>query len=354
MRKFMPMLYAFAAVTLTGCNSEQATEQPTKQTTEQETKQNDWTPLNVNSQNMTENNSFAVEIPLSDNRRALRVTALPKGCLIASSALNVNGDTLITDKSSANKHLWRTNKLSDLGLFVLEGVAAEITQMTFKPVPCDSFSKDTIAKSINIELLVSAMPANPSINVKFALSSVIASEIDVESLSILIGLELDLNVNVTEVEFIDDAAIIMKSTHDLTPLANILSQLKSKDEDTISVVIGKCVKQQTGFGLQNLAGFTPRIPGGAGVADGIFVSPTNCAFPQSAPGTINEIARLTAHEIGHFLGLAHPVEANGTEDDLTSTTVNNLMHRVPLAATAKGLTLEQTQRILAHPFVIDL
>ena len=354
MKKLIPMVYAVLAVTLTACNSEKMTEQSTKQMTEQATKQTVWTPLKVNFQNTSENNRYTIEIPLSDSRRALRVTTLPKGCLIASSAINVNGDTLITDQSSANKNLWRTNKLYEQGMFVLEGAAAEVTKMMFKPVPCDAASKDALAKNINVDLLVSAMPVNPSINIKFALSSAIASEIDIESLSILIGLELGLNVNVTEIEFINGADILMKSTHDLTPLANIVSELKSKDEGIINVVIGKCIKLQTAFGIEHLAGFTPRIPGGAGAADGIFISPSNCDLPQSPTGSIDEIARLTAHEIGHYLGLAHPVEANGIEDDLTSTTVNNLMHRMPLTATAKGLTVEQTQRILAHPFVTEM
>ncbi|MFU2512049.1 zinc-dependent metalloprotease family protein [Pseudoalteromonas sp. ASV78] len=343
MRKLFVVLFLGATVTLVGCNTEQVN------------KQTDWAPLKVNYQGTTASKIFAVKPPLSDARRALRVSTVPQGCLIVSSAVNVNGEQLITEQTSTNKSLWRTSKLYQQGMFVLEGTAAEVTKVNFKPIACDpSSTSEVLANDINVEMLVSDMPANPGIKVRFALSSAIAAEINVESLSWLIALELDLSVAVTNVEIINDAEIVMQSATDISPLVNILSMLKSKNDNTIDIVIGQCLKQHNAFGLHDLAGFTPRIPGGVGMADGIFVSRTNCDLPQSSPGTVNEIARLTAHEIGHYLGLTHPIEANGTEDDLTSTDANNLMHRIPLTATAKGLTSEQRKRMLAHPYVIEL
>lgn len=346
MSKLFVVLLLGATVTLVGCNAEQANQQT------------NWAPLKVNYQGTAVSKTFAVELPLNDARRALRVSTVPLGCLIVSSAVNVNGEQLITEQTSINKSLWRTSKLYQQGMFVLEGAAAEVTKVNFKSVACDpSSTSEVLANDITVEMLVSDLPANPGIKVRFALSSAIASEINIESLSWLIALELDLSVAVTNVEIINDAEIVMQSATDISPLVNILSMLKSKNgnnDNIIDIVIGQCLKQQNAFGLQDLAGFTPRIPGGVGMADGIFVSPTNCAFPQSSPGTVNEIARLTAHEIGHYLGLTHPIEANGTEDDLTSTDANNLMHRIPLTATAKGLTSEQRERMLAHPYVIEL
>ena len=60
-----------------------------------------------------------------------------------------------------------------------------------------------------------------------------------------------------------------------------------------------------------------------------------------------------AHELGHYLGLHHPEEADGTQDDLASTNTDNLMHREPLLRDAEGLTSEQHARLLAHPFVMS-
>lgn len=88
--------------------------------------------------------------------------------------------------------------------------------------------------------------------------------------------------------------------------------------------------------------------------DAVFVARTHCGFEDSSPVSETVIARLAAHEIGHYLGLSHPEELDGSEDDLPSPNNNNLVNRIPLSANAVGLTVEQHERILAHPFVVNM
>ncbi|KUM54102.1 hypothetical protein [Rheinheimera sp. EpRS3] len=342
MKPSSAFLCAVIAAAIAGCNSEHASEPVL------------WTPLASVSVDSGPGSTSAVAVPLDNLRRALRVSAQPQGCLQVSSAISVTGEELIADPAASDADIWRTTKLHQAGLLVLEGVAAELSHISFAAVPCDTAATGMLPTSVRVESRLSELPTNPGLKLRLVLSQAISAELDAELLAQLIGFELQLDMAITGVEVIADTDLIMQSQADFSPLAAILALLPTKAQDTIDLVIGPCLLQQTSFGLQQLAGFTPRIPGGAGPADGVFVARTSCGFAGAPPGTVNEIARLAAHEIGHYLGLAHPEELDGSKDDLASTSTHNLMHRVPLAATATGLTSEQRSRILAHPFVTEL
>ena len=350
MKTSLAFLCAFMGISAVGCHSELESESNKQLGGEPAL----WTPLASVGVDPASGDTLAIEIPLDNRRRAIRVTAQPQGCLRVSSAVNVNGQQLVSGSAASNDSLWRTTTLQQTGLFVLEGAASELTHISFAPVACAPSANKILPTKIKIESHLSDVPSHPGLKLRLALSSAISAESDAELLARLIGLELELDVVISAIEVIADAELIMQNQNDFTPLTETLALLPAKQEGIIDVVIGLCLQQQTSFGKQRLAGFTPRIPGGAGPADGVFVGRTNCDFAEASHGTADEIARLTAHELGHYLGLAHPVELNGSEDDLASTNTHNLMHRIPLTATATGLTNEQRERMLAHPYVIDL
>lgn len=349
MRTSQLYLSLMVAVCLVGCNTEQSAEP----SAEHATASLSWVSLAVVSVDPVSGTTNPVNIPLDNLRRTLRVGAKPGGCLRVSSALNVIGEELVASTGNISGNKWRTTSLNQTGLFVLEGAASELTNISFETTQCALTGEYEFPLEVQIEALLSEVPSNPGVKLRLVLSRSIFASLDVESLAQQVGLELELEIAVTHVEQIEDANLVMQSRTDFSPLADILSALPKKQEGIIDVVIGPCLQQQTGFGLHRVTGITPRIPGGAGPADAVFIAKAHCDFADALPFSAEELARLTAHELGHYLGLAHTEELDGTADDLPSTNNSNLMHRIPLTANATGLTTEQRERILAHPFVMD-
>jgi hypothetical protein len=103
-----------------------------------------------------------------------------------------------------------------------------------------------------------------------------------------------------------------------------------------------------------LGGYTPHLPGGFGLgsaADGVFVAVESCGglTPQPRFLAPEPLGAVIAHELGHFLGLYHVLEADGTEDQLVDTDPRapNLMQRMP-SADATGLSQEQVRVMRRH------
>ena len=124
---------------------------------------------------------------------------------------------------------------------------------------------------------------------------------------------------------------------------------------TIPVVLAGCLLLSdplAGTPYEPL-GYTPHIPGGAGPADAVYIKGSLCGTPQPVAEnwTAAAFGRVAAHEIGHYLGLYHSVEADGTTDQLANTGADNLMNYDPSVSTATGLTAEQGEVMRRHPFV---
>lgn len=100
---------------------------------------------------------------------------------------------------------------------------------------------------------------------------------------------------------------------------------------------------------------TPGIPDGfapAGRAHGVYVKGQSCqAGMAPIAWSPSMLAKLLAHELGHYLGLYHSVEADGTVDQLADTDQTNLMYYSPLTVAAPTFSPSQFQVMRRHPAV---
>ncbi len=123
----------------------------------------------------------------------------------------------------------------------------------------------------------------------------------------------------------------------------------------IAVVLAGCLQLSDPlFGSHTeVQGYTPRIPGGLGPADGVFIGGTLCGVPTPVPivWSATGLGRAIAHELGHYLGLFHSVESDGSEDQLEDTGAANLMFNHPDTSNATGFSVSQGALMRAHPAV---
>ncbi len=143
-------------------------------------------------------------------------------------------------------------------------------------------------------------------------------------------------------------------TGDPSALADALAEVPAKAETTIDIVFGGCLRYDDPiFGPPHpVNGFTPRIPGGAGPADAVFMPGLNCSTEEIEDLPVHTQAHVLAHELGHYLGLYHSVESDGTSDQLVDTGPDNIMHFNPQRAAAIDFSASQGHMMRMHPAVV--
>lgn len=127
--------------------------------------------------------------------------------------------------------------------------------------------------------------------------------------------------------------------------------------DRVSLVLAGCIKTEDPILMQagEPDGYVPHIPDGGlppGRAQGIFIKGRGCALGGAqVQWAAQNLAKLIAHELGHYLGLYHSVEENGQADAIADTGADNLMHFRPFSVATAAFTPGQFRVMRRHPVV---
>ena len=129
------------------------------------------------------------------------------------------------------------------------------------------------------------------------------------------------------------------------------------DDGDVPLVLAGCLRL-TDLVLKKTSepeGFVPRIPDGLvapGRAHGVFIRGRACREGSpSLSWPTGYLGRLITHELGHYLGLYHSVEEDGTADLLDDTGADNLMHHRPSTVASPAFSPSQFRVMRRHPAV---
>lgn len=298
----------------------------------------------------TTGRSDSVALAEATGRVALRLEGAADTCFQVAEAIAADHTVVAEPFTGAYcaDCAWRTSTIRQAGLLVLEGRAAGLRSLSLQRVDCQTTAPIRGPGTVVVRRLEAPAPVSPTVSLRLIGSTAV----DPDAVARHVAENLaGLRVAVVERLAIDDGELRLEGQSDQAALVDLLADLPPADEGVIDVVIGPCLTRRDPFSTTRLAGLTPRIPGGAGPADAVFVSRPTCGTRDTRAADPARLARVVAHEIGHYLGLFHPQEADGTVDDLPDTDTTNLMHRMPLVSDAHGLSPAQRARLLAHPFV---
>lgn len=172
-----------------------------------------------------------------------------------------------------------------------------------------------------------------------------------------------IRVSAARIRQIDDGDLLALQRGDHRALDRLHEQANACDQADISdaavrnipVVMAGCIAitDPIQMRVDEPDGFVPRIPDAPppdGRAHGVFIRGRDCR--DGAPPIDRSpaaLGTLIAHELGHYLGLYHTVEADGGEDTLTDTGADNLMHWV---SRTDVLSASQMRIIRRHPSII--
>lgn len=303
---------------------------------------------------------------------ALRATTAPGVCFQLSSVVDGEGRAVVNGRSAGafcRTCDMRTSVAASAGVFILPVEAGRFepeTGLSIRFARVDCMTLTPLAAPEDLPTLrvlaqpIEAVPELATIDLRFhiAKSSILFGDEDrQQELVATLGQELasgGLIPRLVETHDLDALpANIRFHAGDPAALAAGIAKAPPRAETTLDVVFGGCLLYDDPiFGPPSAVnGFTPRIPGGAGPADAVFMPGLNCFAEGSGPVDlpVGAQARILAHEIGHYLGLYHAVEEDGLTDQLDDTDTDNIMHPNPALATAVGFSPSQGRVMRMHP-----
>lgn len=312
--------------------------------------------------------SHRVSIPEQEPSAAVavRATTAPGVCFQLSSVVDGEGRTMLEGRSPGafcRDCELRTSVAAGAGVFMLPAAETDLA-LRFARINCLTLTPLTTAED-RPTLQVAAQPIalipdRATIDLRFhvapssilfgdeqrqeLLVAALAQELASAGIVPRLALARELDAMPTELRF---------HAGDPTGLAAVIASVPPRDETTIDVVFGGCLLYDDPiFGPPRpLHGFTPRIPGGAGPADGVFMPGLDCFAEAAGPVEIPVAAQahVLAHELGHYLGLYHVVEQDGLTDQQDDTGPDNIMHFNPQLATSAGYSPSQGRVMRTHP-----
>jgi hypothetical protein len=303
---------------------------------------------------------------------ALRATTAPGVCFQLSSVVDGEGRAVVSGRSAGafcRGCELRTSVAVEAGVFILPVQAGRFEPETgvslrFARLDCQTLTPLAAPRDFPplrvAAQAIGTVPSLATIELRFhiAKSSILSGDEDrVQELIMHLGQELasgGLMPRLLEIHDLDALpARIRFHSGDPEALAALLARAPPKAETVLDVVFGECLLYDDPvFGPpRSVNGYTPRIPGGAGPADAVFMPGLDCFSEGAGPVdlAVRAQARILAHEIGHHLGLYHAVEEDGLTDELDDTAADNIMHSNPERATAFGFSPSQGRVMRMHP-----
>ncbi len=156
----------------------------------------------------------------------------------------------------------------------------------------------------------------------------------------------------------DGGGGVMLRSGDRSALDALAQRAAPDPGGAVPIVFTRCIESTDVLlhRTDRLDGLTPNIPGGyapRGLADAVFVraGPCDPLEPRAYWPSPELLGKTIAHELGHYLGLYHAVEADDGTDLLADTDATNLMSYRPLDAQVIGFSPTQGRILRAHPRV---
>ncbi|MEZ4383874.1 MAG: hypothetical protein R3A79_21255 [Nannocystaceae bacterium] len=305
---------------------------------------------------------------------ALRATTAADVCFQLSALVDGEGRELVAGRSAGpycRDCALRSSAAAASGVFVFAGEPGVFAperglELRFARLRCETLTPLTAADDappLRLELQTfEAAPEPAAIDLRFLIGEASILRGDAarqEALLQALAAELSsagIVPRLVDAQPLDPLAVELRfHAGDPSALADALAAAPAKAEATVDVVFAGCLLYDDPvFGPPRaLSGYTPRIPGGAGEADAVYMPGLDCVAPDAEPAAIPvELqARVLAHELGHYLGLYHAVEEDGGSDTLADTGPDNIMHFNPTRAAAVGFSPSQGAVMRTHPAV---